>query len=149
MQVKFRRLDPRIGRDWPIPTPGTTGSAGVDLRVCLDEDLTLRPGQIELVGTGLAIYLENPAYCALIIPRSGLGHRGLVLGNLIGLIDSDYQGELKISLWNRGEINQVVKPGDRIAQLVITPVVQPIFVEVDNFEKTSRGAEGFGHTGTD
>ena len=147
MHVKFKRLDQRVGRDWPLPTLGTPGSAGVDLRACLDRTLTLKPTQIELVGTGLAIYLEDPTVCAFILPRSGLGHRGLVLGNLVGLIDSDYQGEMKISAWNRSEVDQIIKPGDRIAQLIITPVVQPTFIEVDHFEESSRGTSGFGHTG--
>ena len=148
MHVKLKRLDPRVGTEWPLPEVGTAGSAGVDLRACLDETLTLSAGETALIGTGLAIHLENPGYCALILPRSGLGHRGLVLGNLVGLIDSDYQGELKISTWNRGVEPQQIAPGDRIAQLVITPVIQPTFIEVDTFETSERGEGGFGHTGT-
>jgi dUTP pyrophosphatase len=148
MELKFKRLDPRVGTDWPIPEVGTPGSAGVDLRACLDAPLTLTPGETVLIGTGIAIHLDDPGLCALILPRSGLGHRGLVLGNLVGLIDSDYQGELKISTWNRGPEAQVIEPGDRIAQLIITPVIQPVFVEVDAFETTDRGEGGFGHTGT-
>lgn len=148
MELKFKRLDPRVGTDWPIPEVGTAGSAGVDLRACLDTPLTLAPGETALIGTGIAIHLDDPSLCALILPRSGLGHRGLVLGNLVGLIDSDYQGELKISTWNRGPETQVIEPGDRIAQLIITPVIQPVFVEVDAFEATDRGEGGFGHTGT-
>jgi len=148
MNLKFKRLDPRVGTNWPIPEVGTPGSAGVDLRACLDEPVTLAPGETILIGTGIAIHLEDPGFCAMILPRSGLGHRGLVLGNLIGLIDSDYQGELKISIWNRGQEPQTIEPGDRIAQMVITPVIQPTFIEVDDFESSSRGEGGFGHTGT-
>jgi dUTP pyrophosphatase len=148
MNLKFKRLDPRVGTNWPIPEVGTAGSAGVDLRACLDEPVTLAPGETILIGTGIAIHLEDPGFCAMILPRSGLGHRGLVLGNLVGLIDSDYQGELKISTWNRGQEPQTIEPGDRIAQMVITPVIQPTFIEVDDFESSSRGEGGFGHTGT-
>ncbi|MDA9006087.1 dUTP diphosphatase [Litoricola sp.] len=148
MNLKFKRLDPRVGTNWPIPEVGTPGSAGVDLRACLDEPVTLAPGETILIGTGIAIHLEDPGFCAMILPRSGLGHRGLVLGNLVGLIDSDYQGELKISTWNRGHQPQTIEPGDRIAQMVITPVIQPTLIEVDDFESSSRGEGGFGHTGT-
>lgn len=148
MNLKFKRLDPRVGNDWPIPEVGTPGSAGVDLRACLDQTVTLQPGAIMLIGTGIAIHLDDPGLCAMILPRSGLGHRGLVLGNLVGLIDSDYQGELKISTWNRGSNPETIAPGDRIAQLIITPVVKPNFVEVDDFELSERGEGGFGHTGT-
>lgn len=148
MNLKFKRLDPRVGTNWPIPEVGTPGSAGVDLRACLDKPVTLAPGETILIGTGIAIHLEDPGFCAMILPRSGLGHRGLVLGNLVGLIDSDYQGELKISTWNRGPEPQTIEPGDRIAQMVITPVIQPTFIEVDDFESSSRGEGGFGHTGT-
>ena len=148
MNLKFKRLDPRVGTNWPIPEVGTPGSAGVDLRACLDKPVTLAPGETILIGTGIAIHLEDPGFCAMILPRSGLGHRGLVLGNLVGLIDSDYQGELKISTWNRGQEPQTIEPGDRIAQMVITPVIQPTFIEVDDFESSSRGEDGFGHTGT-
>ena len=148
MNLKFKRLDPRVGTNWTIPEVGTPGSAGVDLRACLDEPVTLAPGETILIGTGIAIHLEDPGFCAMILPRSGLGHRGLVLGNLVGLIDSDYQGELKISIWNRGQAPQTIEPGDRIAQMVITPVIQPTFIEVDDFESSARGEGGFGHTGT-
>ena len=148
MNLKFKRLDPRVGTNWPIPEVGTPGSAGVDLRACLDEPVTLAPGETILIGTGIAIHLEDPGFCAMILPRSGLGHRGLVLGNLVGLIDSDYQGELKISTWNRGQEPQTIEPGDRIAQMVITPVIQPTLIEVDDFESSSRCEGGFGHTGT-
>ena len=148
MNLKFKRLDPRVGKDWPIPEIGTLGSAGVDLRACLSEAVTLSPGETLLIGTGIAIYLEDPSLCAMILPRSGLGHRGLVLGNLVGLIDSDYQGELKISVWNRAKDPQTIEPGERIAQMIITPVIQPNFVEVDEFDASDRGEGGFGHTGT-
>lgn len=147
MQLTFKRLDPRVGRDWPLPSYGTPGSAGADLRALLDAPIELAPGETVLIGTGLAIHLQDPGFCALILPRSGLGHKGLVLGNLVGLIDSDYQGELKISAWNRGSTPQVIHPGDRIAQLVIMPVQQPIWQEVDEFTQSSRGDGGFGHTG--
>ncbi len=148
MNLKFKRLDPRVGNDWPIPEIGTLGSAGVDLRACLSESVTLFPGETLLIGTGIAIYLEDPSLCAMILPRSGLGHRGLVLGNLVGLIDSDYQGELKISVWNRATEPHTIEPGERIAQMIITPVIQPNFVEVDEFDASDRGEGGFGHTGT-
>ena len=148
MDLKFKRLDPRVGNDWPIPEIGTLGSAGVDLRACLSEAVTLSPSETLLIGTGIAIYIEDPGLCAMILPRSGLGHRGLVLGNLVGLIDSDYQGELKISIWNRATEPQIIEPGERIAQMIITPVIQPNFVEVDDFDISDRGKGGFGHTGT-
>jgi len=148
VNLKFKRLDPRVGNDWPIPEIGTLGSAGVDLRACLSESVTLFPGETLLIGTGIAIYLEDPSLCAMILPRSGLGHRGLVLGNLVGLIDSDYQGELKISVWNRATEPHTIEPGERIAQMIITPVIQPNFVEVDEFDASDRGEGGFGHTGT-
>ncbi len=148
MDLKFKRLDPRVGNDWPIPEIGTLGSAGVDLRACLSEAVTLSPSETLLIGTGIAIYIEDPGLCAMILPRSGLGHRGLVLGNLVGLIDSDYQGELKISIWNRATEPQIIEPGERIAQMIITPVIQPNFVEVDDFDISDRGEGGFGHTGT-
>tara|TARA_B100000925_G_C21953267_1_gene449967 strand:+ start:426 stop:875 length:450 start_codon:yes stop_codon:yes gene_type:complete len=148
VNLKFKRLDPRVGNDWPIPEIGTLGSAGVDLRACLSESVTLFPGETLLIGTGIAIYLEDPSLCAMILPRSGLGHRGLVLGNLVGLIDSDYQGELKISVWNRATEPHTIEPGERIAQMIITPVIQPNFVEVNEFDASDRGEGGFGHTGT-
>ena len=148
MDLKFKRLDPRVGNEWPIPETGTLGSAGVDLRACLNDAVTLAPGETLLIGTGIAIYIEDPGLCAMILPRSGLGHRGLVLGNLVGLIDSDYQGELKISIWNRAAESQIIEPGERIAQMIITPVIQPNFIEVDDFNASGRGEGGFGHTGT-
>ena len=148
MNLKFKRLDPRVGKDWPIPEIGTLGSAGVDLRACLSEAVTLAPGETLLIGTGIAIYIEDPGLCAMILPRSGLGHRGLVLGNLVGLIDSDYQGELKISMWNRAADPQIIEPGERIAQMIITPVIQPNFVEVDDFDASGPGRGWFWPHGT-
>ncbi len=146
--IQLKILDPRIGDSIPIPAPATAGSAGVDLRACIDEAIEIKPGQTELIPTGLAIYIEDPALAAVILPRSGLGHKhGLVLGNLVGLIDSDYQGQLFVSCWNRGDTPFVLEPGLRMAQLVIVPVVQPEFTVVEEFAESERGAGGFGHTG--
>lgn len=146
MQIDLRILDPRIRAC--LPRPATSGSAGVDLRAMLEQPLTLEPGQTELVRTGLAIHIADPGYAALVLPRSGLGHKhGIVLGNLVGLIDSDYQGELMISAWNRSGAAFTIEPFERLAQLVIVPVVQPEFHVVDSFEKSSRGEGGFGSTG--
>ncbi|ASL44826.1 MULTISPECIES: dUTP diphosphatase [Burkholderiaceae] len=146
MKLDLKILDARM-RD-QLPAYATTGSAGLDLRACLDEPLTLEPGQTALVPTGLAIHVGDPGYAALILPRSGLGHKhGIVLGNLVGLIDSDYQGQLMISTWNRGETTFVLNPMERLAQLVIVPVVQAEFNIVDDFETSDRGAGGFGSTG--
>lgn len=146
--VQLKILDPRLGSEIPLPERATTGSAGVDLRACLDAPLVLEPGACELIGTGLAIHLDDPGLAAMLLPRSGLGHKhGIVLGNLVGLIDSDYQGELKVSLWNRGEAAFCIEPGDRIAQLVVVPVVPASFEVVENFGASERGAGGFGHTG--
>jgi len=146
MKLDLKILDARM-RD-QLPAYATTGSAGLDLRACLKEPLTLEPGQTALVPTGLAIHVGDPGYAALILPRSGLGHKhGIVLGNLVGLIDSDYQGELMISTWNRGETTFVLNPMERLAQLVIVPVVQAQFNVVDEFEQSERGAGGFGSTG--
>lgn len=147
-QIELKILDPRVGQEFPLPSYATTGSAGMDLRVCLDEPLTLNPGQCELLPTGLAIHIKDPNLAATILPRSGLGHKhGLVLGNLVGLIDSDYQGELKISLWNRSNTPYTIEPGERVAQLVIMPVVQAQFCVVNDFDETERGTGGFGHSG--
>jgi len=147
-RIELKILDPRIGTDIPLPTRATEGSAGVDLRACLGEPLELLPGACELVRTGLAIHIEDPGLAAMILPRSGLGHKhGIVLGNLVGLIDSDYQGELMISCWNRGTRAFRIEPGERLAQLVIVPVVAAQFEVVDAFEVSQRGAGGFGHTG--
>lgn len=146
--VQLKILDPRVGQEIPLPEPSTPGSAGVDLRACLDETLELVPGACELIHTGLAIHLDDPSLAALILPRSGLGHKhGIVLGNLVGLIDSDYQGELLISCWNRGAATFSIQPGERIAQLVVVPVRQVNFELVESFVESDRGARGFGHTG--
>lgn len=146
MKVDVKILDPRVKEK--MPAYATVGSAGLDLRAMLDEPLTLRPGETKLIKTGLAIHLANPGYAALILPRSGLGHKhGIVLGNLVGLIDSDYQGELMVSTWNRGQEAFTIEPMERIAQLVIVPVVQMQINIVDDFEASDRGAGGFGSTG--
>lgn len=146
MKLDLKILDARM-RD-QLPAYATTGSAGLDLRACLDEPLTLQPGETALVPTGLAIHVGDPGYAAVILPRSGLGHKhGIVLGNLVGLIDSDYQGQLMISTWNRGQTAFTLNPLERLAQLVIVPVVQAEFNIVDDFEQSDRGAGGFGSTG--
>ena len=146
MKVDVKILDPRV-KD-KMPTYATTGSAGLHLRAILDEPLTLNPGETRLIKTGLAIHLADPGYAALILPRSGLGHKhGIVLGNLVGLIDSDYQGELMVSTWNRGQEAFTIEPMERIAQLVVVPVVQMQMNVVDDFETSDRGAGGFGSTG--
>ena len=146
MKLSYRILDERIREH--LPHYATPGSAGLDLRALLDEPLTLAPGETALVHTGIAIHVADPAYAALILPRSGLGHKkALVLGNLVGLIDSDYQGELMISCWNRGQETQTIEPFERLAQLIIVPVVQPELVEVESFEESERGTGGFGSTG--
>ena len=148
-KVELKVLDPRIGDEFPLPAHATVGSAGCDLRACLDEALVLEPGDTELIPTGLAIHVADPNLAAVILPRSGLGHKhGIVLGNLVGLIDSDYQGEVFVSCWNRGRQSFQVEPGDRIAQLVLIPVVQVEFQVVEEFAASQRGAGGFGHTGT-
>ena len=146
LQVKL--LDARIGNEIDLPHYATGGSAGLDLRACIDEDITLTPGDTQLIPTGLAIYLEDPGYAAMLLPRSGLGHKhGIVLGNLVGLIDSDYQGQLMVSCWNRGQSDYTIKIGERIAQMVIVPVIQTAFEIVEEFHATERGSNGFGHTG--
>ena len=146
--LKVLILDARIGTEFPLPQYATAGSAGLDLRACLDKSLPLEPGRAELLPTGLSIYVEDPGLAAVILPRSGLGHKhGIVLGNLVGLIDSDYQGPLMVSVWNRGRETYVVQPGERIAQLVIVPVVQVELEVVEDFAATARGAGGFGHSG--
>lgn len=147
-KIKLRILDPRLGHDFPLPDYATPGSAGVDLRACVDGNLTILPGQTVLVPTGMAIHIANPKLAAVILPRSGLGHKhGIVLGNLVGLIDSDYQGQLMVSCWNRGSDPFVLEPGARLAQMVIVPVVQAAFEVVNDFRASERGAGGFGHTG--
>lgn len=146
--IQLKILDKRMGNEFPLPEYATHGSAGLDLRACLDEPLQLAPNETVLLPTGLAIYIANPNMAATILPRSGLGHKhGIVLGNLVGLIDSDYQGELKVSCWNRGNDNFTISPGERIAQLVFVPVIQADFQVVDNFDESERGSGGFGHTG--
>lgn len=146
--IQLKILDPRVGRDLPLPAYATGGSAGLDLRALLDEPLSLAPGTTSLIRTGLAIHIEDPGLAAVILPRSGLGHKhGIVLGNLVGLIDSDYQGELMVSCWNRGQTLFVIEPGERIAQLVIVPVVRAEFELVSEFGSSERGTGGFGHTG--
>ncbi len=148
-EVQLKILNPKLGDSIPLPTYATEGSAGLDLRACLDSELRIEPGSTHLIPTGIAIYLDDPGLAAVILPRSGLGHKhGLVLGNLVGLIDSDYQGELMISCWNRGQAAYTVQPGERIAQLVIVPVVQARFHTVSEFAATRRGSGGFGHSGT-
>ncbi|RZJ08748.1 MAG: dUTP diphosphatase [Rubrivivax sp.] len=144
--IDLQVLDARMAEQ--IPAYATPGSAGLDLRACLDDAITLAPGQTTLIPTGLAIHIADPGLAALILPRSGLGHKhGIVLGNLVGLIDSDYQGQLMVSCWNRGQSEFVIQPFERIAQLVIVPVVQAAFRRVDNFDASARGASGFGSTG--
>ena len=146
--LDVRLLDPRFGHEWPLPEYATSGSAGMDLRAALDEPLDLVPGDAVLVPSGLAIHLADPGLAAMLLPRSGLGHKqGLVLGNLVGLIDSDYQGPVKISCWNRGREPIRIEPGQRIAQLVVVPVVQVTLRAVESFETSDRAEGGFGHTG--
>jgi dUTP pyrophosphatase len=147
-KIALKVVNARVGRDFALPARATDGSAGVDLRACIDTAVELLPGACELIPTGIAIHLNDPGLAALILPRSGLGHKhGIVLGNLVGLIDSDYQGELMISCWNRGNSSFRIEPGERIAQLVIVPVVPAQFEVVEAFEASARGAGGFGHSG--
>jgi dUTP pyrophosphatase len=146
--VKLRILDSRIGREFPLPGHATPGSAGMDLRACLDAPLILSPGSVELIPTGVSIYVEDPSLAALLLPRSGLGHKsGIVLGNLVGLIDADYQGPLMVSCWNRGSAPFTIQPGDRIAQMIIVPVVHVDFEVVEDFAASARGEGGFGSSG--
>ena len=146
--IELKILDPRIGTEYPLPEYATPGSAGLDLRAILDEPLTLQPGQTVLIPTGVAIHIGDANLCATILPRSGMGHKhGIVLGNLVGLIDSDYQGQLMVSTWNRGQSDFTIQPGDRIAQLVFMPVVQAQFSIVQDFDASERGEGGFGHSG--
>ncbi len=147
-KIEIKILDERIGTDIPLPHYATPGSAGMDLRACLDAPVTLEPGDTQLIPTGIAIHIGDPGLAATILPRSGLGHKhGIVLGNLVGLIDSDYQGQLFVSCWNRGREPFVLKPGERLAQLVIIPVVQAEFEVVEDFDESHRGEGGFGHSG--
>jgi dUTP pyrophosphatase len=146
--LRIKILDARLGREFPLPHYATPGSAGIDLRACLDAPLDLEPGDTALIPTGIAIHLEDASLAAMLLPRSGLGHRhGIVLGNLVGLIDSDYQGQVMVSCWNRGRERFTVQPGERIAQMVIVPVLQVEFEIVESFEASRRGAGGFGHSG--
>lgn len=146
--IQLKVLDPRLGTVIPLPAYATDGSAGLDLRACVEAPLTLHPGQTELIPTGLAIHIADPGLAAMILPRSGLGHKhGIVLGNLVGLIDSDYQGQLFVSCWNRGQDSFTIEPGERIAQLLLVPVLQAHFEVVDEFAPSERGEGGFGHSG--
>ena len=147
--IPLKILDPRIGSEFPFPDYATSGSAGIDLLACLDAPLTLEPGQCDLIPSGIALHIADPSLAAILLPRSGLGHKhGIVLGNLVGLIDSDYQGEIKMSCWNRSDAPFEIQPGDRIAQLVVVPVLQCKFDVVESFEESERSTGGFGHTGT-
>ncbi|CAI1066783.1 MULTISPECIES: dUTP diphosphatase [Serratia] len=147
-KIDVKILDPRIGKDFPLPTYATPGSAGLDLRACLDNAEELAPGETKLLPTGLAIHIADTGLAAVILPRSGLGHKhGVVLGNLVGLIDSDYQGQLMVSVWNRGQKSFTIEPGERIAQMVFVPVVQAEFNLVEEFDSSERGEGGFGHSG--
>ncbi len=148
--IDMKILDERLGKDFPLPAYSSSGSAGIDLRAMLDKNkITIKPGETILIPTGMSIYIRDPQICATILPRSGLGHKhGIVLGNLVGLIDSDYQGPLMVSMWNRGNESFEINLGDRIAQLVFLPVIQASFNLVNDFEATERGTGGFGHSGT-
>jgi dUTP pyrophosphatase len=147
-KIQLKILDPRLGNEFPLPHYATDGSAGMDMRACLDEPLQLAPGDTRLIPTGLAIHVADTGLAAVLLPRSGLGHKhGVVLGNLVGLIDSDYQGQVFVSCWNRGKKTFLVEPGERIAQMVIVPVVRAEFEIVEDFDASERGAGGFGHTG--
>ncbi len=148
-KIQLKVLDPRLGGEFPLPEYATPGSAGVDLCACIHETLSLKPGQTELIPTGIAIHMKDPGMAATLLPRSGLGHKhGVVLGNLVGLIDSDYQGQIFVSCWNRGDKTFAIEPGLRLAQMVFVPVIQADFEIVEEFSASQRGAGGFGHTGT-
>ncbi len=147
-KIELKILDSRIGTDYPLPQYATSGSAGMDLRACVDNSMSLEPGETKLIPTGIAIHIADPSIAATILPRSGLGHKhGIVLGNLVGLIDSDYQGQIFISCWNRGDTAFEISPGDRMAQLVFLPVIQAEFDLVEEFGQSDRGEGGFGHSG--
>ena len=147
-RIQLKVLDERVGKEFPLPRYETADAAGLDLRACIDEELTIEPGSTHLIPTGISIYIGDPTLAAVILPRSGLGHKhGIVLGNLVGLIDADYQGPLMVSCWNRGDQAYTVKPGDRLAQLVFLPIVRAEFDVVSEYEATERGAGGFGHSG--
>lgn len=147
-KIELKILDPRIGSEYPLPAYATDGSAGLDLRACVDAPLEVKPGESHLIPTGIAIHIGDPSLAAVLLPRSGLGHKkGIVLGNLVGLIDSDYQGQIFVSCWNRSSDSFTINAGERIAQMVFIPVVQAAFEVVDEFEASTRGSGGFGHTG--
>lgn len=147
-KVQLKILDTRIGKEFPLPRYATEGAAGLDLIACLDEHLRIEPGEAQLVPTGIAIHIEDPELAAVLLPRSGLGHKhGIVLGNLVGLIDSDYQGQVLVSCWNRGRERFVIEPGDRVAQMVFVPIARAEFEIVEAFTESSRGGGGFGHSG--
>ncbi|HUY84818.1 MAG TPA: dUTP diphosphatase [Steroidobacteraceae bacterium] len=147
-RIQLKVLDPRIGTQFPLPQHATAGSAGLDLRACIDAPIELRPGDAALLPTGVAIHIGDPAFAAMLLPRSGLGHKhGIVLGNLVGLIDSDYQGPLMVSCWNRGDSPFTIEPGDRIAQMIVVPVAHAQFEVVEEFSSSERGAGGFGSSG--
>jgi len=146
LSIDYKILNPLIKEH--LPSYGSAGSAGLDLRACIEKELVINPGETELIPSGISIYIKNPGYAALILPRSGLGHKhGIVLGNLVGLIDSDYQGELMVPAWNRSNEEFEISPGDRIAQMIIVPTMQANFEIVEDFEKSSRGSKGFGSSG--
>jgi dUTP pyrophosphatase len=147
-KIQLKILDRRLGNEFPLPHYATDGAAGMDMRACIDAALEIGPGETRLIPTGLAIHIEEPGLAAMLLPRSGLGHKhGIVLGNLVGLIDSDYQGQVFVSCWNRGNETFTIQPGERIAQMVVVPVVHAEFEVVEDFDATARGAGGFGHTG--
>jgi deoxyuridine 5''-triphosphate nucleotidohydrolase (dut) len=147
-KIELKILDPRIGSEFPLPAYATAGSAGLDLRACVDAPLQVKPGESHLIPTGIAIHIGDPSLAAVLLPRSGLGHKkGIVLGNLVGLIDSDYQGQVFVSCWNRSSDSFTINAGERIAQMMFIPVVQAAFEVVDDFEASTRGSGGFGHTG--
>ncbi|MEM7282398.1 MAG: dUTP diphosphatase [Pseudomonadota bacterium] len=146
--IQLKILDKRLGKEFPLPSYATDGSAGLDMRACVEETLTINPGETHLVPTGMAIHVADPSLAAVLLPRSGLGHKhGIVLGNLVGLIDSDYQGQVYVSCWNRGDKAFSIEPGDRISQMVVVPVVQVQFEVVDEFDTSNRGEGGFGSSG--
>ena len=147
-KIQLKIIDPRLGNEIPLPSYATDGSAGLDLRACLDHAMTLQPGESQLIPTGLAIQIADPHLAAVLLPRSGLGHKhGIVLGNLVGLIDSDYQGQVFVSCWNRSDSTFTIEIGERIAQMVFVPVVQAEFECVTEFDQSQRGSGGFGHSG--
>jgi len=146
--IQLKILDARVGSEYPLPGYATDGSAGIDMRACLDEPLEVRPGDTHLLPTGIAIHIGDPALAAVLLPRSGLGHKhGIVLGNLVGLIDADYQGQVFVSCWNRSGQSFTIQPGERIAQMIFIPIVRAHFEVVESFQESTRGAGGFGHSG--